>query len=53
MLANSATDAEIKMQNSPERKIEMTTHGVFVISKRPEIIMKELVPKAIPALNET
>jgi hypothetical protein len=52
MLANSATDPEINMQNAPDRKIEIMTHGVLVISKRPESIIKELVPKAIPAPND-
>jgi hypothetical protein len=53
MLASSATEFEIRMHIKPDKTIATTTHSVVVISKSPDIIVKELVPKAMPAPNET
>jgi hypothetical protein len=53
MLASSATEFEMRMHMPPERMMAMTTHSTVVISKRPDIMVKELVPKAIPAPKET
>lgn len=53
MLASSATELEIRIQIKPDRQMAITTQSVVVISNNPDIIVKELVPKAIPAPKET
>ena len=53
MLASSATELEIRIQRKPERQIAITTQMVVVISNKPDIMVNELVPNAMPAPNET
>tara|TARA_Y100001970_G_C13529364_1_gene506898 strand:- start:32 stop:265 length:234 start_codon:yes stop_codon:yes gene_type:complete len=49
ILASSATESEIRVQNRPARIIEKITDQPFNSSNMPDNMVKEIVAKANPA----
>src|SRR5262249_48132773 len=53
MLASSAMELEISMQKRPARPMETSSQKLLATLKSSEIMVKELMPKAMPAPTVT
>jgi hypothetical protein len=53
MLANSAMELESNMQIKPAKQMETTSQKLLATLNSSERMVKELIPKAMPAPNVT